>query len=273
MRCPDGCLNGQIRMPCSNGNCERGKIINYENIDDARECFACFGRGRKSCHRCGGSGMLSKKSKGFFDSNYRNCPNCSNGEIDCGKCGGTGYLPFVSHKRTVKTCDICNGVGYIEKMCQRCKGRGHVEVERVVTIQNVMNQLNLDIQAWNDCNGAELQLWAYSSRAANQEWRIIPVETEPNLVFILSEMNGKALDLCDGNQEEGASIQIWEHSWVSDNQLWWLDRQEDGSYRIVAYHSGNVLDADRESYNNGAEVHLYNWSRTPNQCWRLRNKK
>ena len=69
------------------------------------------------------------------------------------------------------------------------------------------------------------------------------------------------------SQDNGANVIQWTcHG--GPNQLWRLDRIGD-AYRIVAKHSGKVLDVAGASPSNGANVQQWQYGGGPNQLWRL----
>jgi hypothetical protein len=57
-----------------------------------------------------------------------------------------------------------------------------------------------------------------------------------------------------------------------DNQLWTIEPNSDGYVRIVARHSGKVLDVEYASLDDGAEVIQYSSHGGANQQWLLRGQ-
>src|SRR5215211_809595 len=58
--------------------------------------------------------------------------------------------------------------------------------------------------------------------------------------------------------DNGADATQWEY-WGGQNQIFSIDWVEASHYRLIAQHSGKVIDVDRISPANGAQVHQWDW--------------
>jgi hypothetical protein len=75
------------------------------------------------------------------------------------------------------------------------------------------------------------------------------------------------LDVSGGESatDNGANVHQWE--WLgNENQQWAIESTSKG-YRLVARHSGKVLDAP--GTDNGSSVHQWDWHGGDNQHWRF----
>lgn len=72
------------------------------------------------------------------------CPTCNGSRIEpghqpivCKSCGGRGQVRYSHGFFTInRTCDYCNGDGYIIKNpCKTCKGKGHVKTKKKIKIK------------------------------------------------------------------------------------------------------------------------------------------
>ena len=75
------------------------------------------------------------------------CPDCKgtgasgNGLRTCSACGGTGEVRKVQRQGfaqfiSISTCPQCGGRGkVIEKLCETCKGRGKIKVNRTISVR------------------------------------------------------------------------------------------------------------------------------------------
>ena len=88
-------------------------------------------------------------------------------------------------------------------------------------------------------------------------YRIIPKSDE-----------SKALTVAGNNKKNGGTVIAQE--WAgTENQQWYLQKLDDGYYRIIAKHSGKALDVQGSKQNNGAKIHQWNYHSGDNQRFGL----
>jgi V8-like Glu-specific endopeptidase len=131
----------------------------------------------------------------------------------------------------------------------------------------------LDVAAISTDNGAEIVQWDFWG-GLNQ--RFYPERLEDGTYRFVADHSGKVIDVEDYSQANGARIHQWD--WHGGpNQRFRLEPVlsplapiPTGEYRIVAVHSGKVLDVSGISNANGAAVVQWDWVNGPNQRWRFR---
>ncbi|MGL4573547.1 MAG: RICIN domain-containing protein, partial [Burkholderiaceae bacterium] len=82
---------------------------------------------------------------------------------------------------------------------------------------------------------------------------------------ITSQCGNKVLGVADASTADRARIRIFD--WTnSAHQQWKIEAQPDGTYRLVAQHSGKVADASSAVTENGTPVfHQHPWHGRANQ--------
>ncbi|MGW3123912.1 glycosyl hydrolase family 95 catalytic domain-containing protein [Streptomyces sp. NPDC001107] len=79
--------------------------------------------------------------------------------------------------------------------------------------------------------------------------------------------SGKVLDVAGGSTADGAGLIQWGWS-GSQNQQWRLQPDADGSFRLVARHSGKVVDSPGSS-GQGAQLIQWPDGNSDNQHWKV----
>jgi aldose sugar dehydrogenase len=81
-----------------------------------------------------------------------------------------------------------------------------------------------------------------------------------------NKCSGKVLDVAGISTALRARIHLWDW-WGGANQQWRIEALGDGSYRLVAQHSGRVLDAPPDAVNEDGTplFHQWDWHGLPNQ--------
>ena len=103
-------------------------------------CPVCHGTGRGSieretCTMCGGSGMVAGLNGHTYPCNLcggkgswsrqRPCGNCGGTGLEkCAACGGSGICAACRGTRHDPKCPFCGGAGFLQQMCEMCKGSG-----------------------------------------------------------------------------------------------------------------------------------------------------
>ncbi len=120
----------------------------------------------------------------------------------------------------------------------------------------------LDVSGGSKANGANVQLYATNSSAA-QSWKIS--HDAEGYVTLTNSGSGKVLDVCNGNAKSGANV--WQYSSNgSDAQKWIAIKESDGSYTFKSALDGNyVLDISGASTANGANLQLWSSNGTSAQ--------
>ncbi|WP_438445479.1 CBM35 domain-containing protein [Gorillibacterium sp. sgz5001074] len=120
----------------------------------------------------------------------------------------------------------------------------------------------LDVSGYSSSPGALVDQWAYVG-GNNQKWEMVDVGE--GYFKIYSAHSGLVLDIVagssDGQINQAASAD-------KDSQKWKLE-QVNEYYKIVNKSNGKVLDVSNESYDNGANVHLWDYVGKDNQLWTI----
>jgi regulation of enolase protein 1 (concanavalin A-like superfamily) len=83
---------------------------------------------------------------------------------------------------------------------------------------------------------------------------------------IYNKRDGTALDVEGYSLKSEGKVQGWARSDAA-NQQWELNKQDDGSHEIVAFHSGLALDLPFAKEENGVAVWQYGRNRSEAQRW------
>jgi len=75
----------------------------------------------------------------------------------------------------------------------------------------------------------------------------------------------KVLDVTGGSTSVGTRLEQWTQLANHPNQQFTFEPLDDGYYRIVARHSGKVLDIEQASMDDGAPLIQYDWKGGDNQ--------
>ena len=108
---------------------------------------------------------------------------------------------------------------------------------------------------------------AVGASAADRDAAAAATATVPNGIYRLeNKCSGKVLDVAGISTALRARIHLWE--WVGGaNQQWRIEALGDGTHRLVAQHSGRVLDAPPDAVNEDGTplFHQWDWHGLPNQ--------
>ncbi|WP_405526409.1 RICIN domain-containing protein [Streptomyces avidinii] len=91
----------------------------------------------------------------------------------------------------------------------------------------------------------------------------------PAQAALVARHSDKLVEITVGTDElaDGARAQQWERR-DADNQRFTLEPVEGGFYRIIARHSGKVLEVTDAGTDNGTAVRQWKWSGATHQQWR-----
>jgi hypothetical protein len=98
------------------------------------------------------------------------------------------------------------------------------------------------------------QLWLLTQNS-DTSWNIVSLST------------WQSLDCPKGSDDDSLEMIQWQSS-RNDNQRWWIDRQDDGSYKIWNQASSKALDGASNS-TNGAPLVQNGWNGASQQRWLL----
>ncbi len=98
-------------------------------------------------------------------------------------------------------------------------------------------------------------------------------KTVDNGIYVIESLvgEGKVLDICGAEKTDGAKLHTWDKSKNlnnSLNQVFYIDKNEDGSYAIMACHSGMFLGVKDQERN----VKQFNPSFKENYKWEINLK-
>ena len=98
-------------------------------------------------------------------------------------------------------------------------------------------------------------------------------KTVDNGIYVIESLvgEGKVLDICGAEKTDGAKLHTWDKSKDlnnSLNQVFYIDKNEDGSYAIMACHSGMFLGVKDQERN----VKQFNTSLKENYKWEINLK-
>lgn len=120
----------------------------------------------------------------------------------------------------------------------------------------------LDVSGYSSSAGALVDQWAYVG-GNNQKWEMIDVGG--GYFKIYSAHSGLVLDIVVGSSDQQINQAA---SADKDSQRWKLEKVN-GYYKIINKSNGKVLDVSNESYDNGANVHLWDYVGKDNQLWTI----
>ena len=113
-------------------------------------------------------------------------------------------------------------------------------------------------------NGALLQLQAYASATASQQWNA--TDMGGGRYQLLGAASGKAMDVTGNSTADGTSVELWNWN-GGNNQLWQLVPSGSGYFKLVSVNSGKLLDGAGgtlvQSSDNGGAVQQWSISSAP----------
>ncbi len=131
------------------------------------------------------------------------------------------------------------------------------------------------LYADNNFSGASTEITSDNSCLVAAGWndRVSSIRIRTNgltniggTYCLQNRLSGLFLDVMGGtgNMNNGANIQQW-HPTAANNQQFEFTHLGDGTYKIIATHSGKSVDVNNFSQNDGANVEQYTYNATPNQ--------
>jgi hypothetical protein len=139
---------------------------------------------------------------------------------------------------------------------------------------NVVNQNSaacVDDFGWGTSNGTSVMQWSCGSSQFNQEWQFQPTDSGYYRVMVrYAPFLGWDVTGGSGATGTGAKIQLWTvGSPAGTNQQWRPVALGNGTFRLVARHSGKCLDVPGASTANGVQLQQWDCNGTVAQAWRL----
>lgn len=132
----------------------------------------------------------------------------------------------------------------------------------ILYADNNFSGASIEITADNSC----LVAAGWNDRATSMRVRTNGVTNISGTYCVQNRLSGLFLDVVGGtgNMNNGANIQQWNPT-AANNQQFEFTHLGDGTYKIIATHSGKSIDINNFSQNDGANVEQYTYNATPNQ--------
>lgn len=115
-------------------------------------------------------------------------------------------------------------------------------------------------------NGTQLKLKEWSG-ISEQKWCMHKERSYPGNSYQIRR-SGEPLvfDVSGASKDNSAKVLCYTSSDGHHHQCWTLDRLTDGSFRLAAYHSDKVLDAQG---GDGPKLIQYAWNKSAAQRWKI----
>jgi hypothetical protein len=136
------------------------------------------------------------------------------------------------------------------------------------TISSSWNRLAIDVPEGKRVDGLDIIQWERHGRDA-QKWRIEAVDAPRGWHRIVNAYTEMVLDIKDASKEDRA-ILIQGRMSEAKSQHWRIDRQVDGTYKILSRWSGKAIDIPFGSREPGTTLELAEDNNQPNQRWVFR---
>ncbi len=145
-----------------------------------------------------------------------------------------------------------------------------------VSFISVCNGLYLDIAGASTVNGTNVQVYE-TNGTDSQKFKLDKIEEpkqieiEEGIYYIHTKLNEKqVLDIKGQSKSNSANVQIWKQSeQKTRNQMFKIEKTEDGYYKIMAMHSGKVLDVVGGKIENCTNVQQYEYNGSNAQKWQI----
>lgn len=148
---------------------------------------------------------------------------------------------------------------------------------KTYTIKAIHSNKVLDVAGAGTTNGTNV--WQYESNGTEaQQW--ILEEAEDGYFYIISKGNGLYLDVSYSMAENGTNIQVYEGNGTKAQKFKFTKIPEpvfvklpegDGIYHIeTALDNDKVLDVGGASYENGANIQLWNYSKSQQKRFEIK---
>ncbi|KAL8965010.1 MAG: hypothetical protein Q9183_004082 [Haloplaca sp. 2 TL-2023] len=138
------------------------------------------------------------------------------------------------------------------------------EIGGIHVIANQQTGMAID-SAGTFGNGKPVVQWGSNMDSLNQRWLL--TQNSDTSWNIVSLSTWQSLDCPGGNGANDVEMVQWFHS-RENNQRWWIDRQDDGTYKIWNKASEKALDGASKT-DNGAALIQHGWNGGPQQRWIL----
>ncbi len=123
-----------------------------------------------------------------------------------------------------------------------------------------------DIEAVSTAPGARVHQWTCVS-GENQKFQFIPVSGGYEITV---KNSGLQLEVSGGPTAVQDGAYLVQDSFVGGtNQIFNLQSMGDGTFEILAMHSGKCMDVEGVSQSDGAYIHQWSCLGAPNQKWSL----
>jgi hypothetical protein len=133
------------------------------------------------------------------------------------------------------------------------------------TITSAWNSLAMDVPEGRSVEGLAIIQWGLHGRDA-QKWRVEVVDPGRGWYRVVNAFTGKVLDIRNASKEDRA-ILIQSTRSDAKSQHWRLDKQNDGSFKILSRWSGKAIDIPFGSQEQGTKLELAEDNNQGNQRW------
>ncbi|KAL8870027.1 MAG: hypothetical protein Q9174_003830 [Haloplaca sp. 1 TL-2023] len=139
------------------------------------------------------------------------------------------------------------------------------EIGGIHIIANQETGMTID-SAGTAGNGKPVVQWGLNTESLNQHWLL--TQNSDTSWNIVSLSTWQSLDCPSGEAKDDLEMVQWFHN-RNGNQRWWIDRQDDGSYKIWNKASEMTLDGGLAT-EDGAALVQSGWNGGAQQRWVLR---
>lgn len=142
---------------------------------------------------------------------------------------------------------------------------------------SALSGLYLDVEGGHAGNSVNIQIWQATSNNGGRGQLFylesIPDRTVADGVYAIESRDDdtQVLDICASSQSNGANLALY-HAVNTSNQKFEVTYLGDGSYSIVAQHSGQALDVVASGISNGTNVTQWPWTGADNQRWYIEDE-
>ncbi len=128
----------------------------------------------------------------------------------------------------------------------------------------------LDVSGVSQDNGANIHIWDYLA-GANQQWEFF--DAGGGYYSIVARHSGRCVDVEGVSSADGANVHQWDYLGGA-NQEWSFTEVgggggsvANGTYKLIARHSGKAMDASGAGTANGTQIIQWTYGGGTNQQW------
>ena len=139
------------------------------------------------------------------------------------------------------------------------------------------SNMALDVKSGNSANGTNIQQYTRNNTDAQRfKLQLLPEplptgsaqEVADGVYRIKSKLaTNKYVTTDPNNKNNGGNVMLWDNNSTA-NQLFSIERlPDDDAFKITSLNSGRVLDVEKASTADKANVQIYTWNETSAQRW------